>query len=49
MMLNCVATYIGQILVTKNEKEVQEYFGVHREFSKEEEEQVKAKYPVPFY
>lgn len=49
MMLNAVATYVGQVLAPKNEKEVQEYFGVFREFTKEEEEQVKAKYPVPFY
>jgi hypothetical protein len=48
MLLNAAATYVGQILVTKNEKEVQEYFGVFREFTKEEEDQVKAKYPVPF-
>lgn len=49
LMLNAVATYVGTILVTKNEKEVQEYFGVFREFTKEEEEQVKAKYPSPFF
>lgn len=49
LMLNAVATYVGQVLVTKNEQEVQAYFGVQREFTKEEEEQVKAKYPVPFY
>jgi len=48
MLLNAAATYTGQVLVTKNEKEVQEYFGVFREFTKEEEDQVKAKYPVPF-
>jgi hypothetical protein len=49
MMLNAVARYVGEILVTKNEKEVQDYFGVHRDFTKDEEEQVKAKYAVPFY
>lgn len=49
MALNATATYVGQIIVTKNEQEVQDYFGVYREFTKEEEEQVKAKYPVPFY
>ncbi len=49
LMLNAVATYVGSILVTKNEKEVQDYFGVYREFTKEEEEQVKAKYPQPFF
>lgn len=44
--LNATATYVGQVLVTKSEKEVMDYFGVYREFTKEEEEQVKAKYPV---
>jgi hypothetical protein len=43
--LNATATYLGQVLVTKNEQEVQSYFGIFRTFSKEEEEQVKAKYP----
>ena len=47
--LNAVATYVGQVLVTKNEKEVQEYFGVFREFTPAEEQQVREKYPVPFY
>jgi hypothetical protein len=43
--LNAASTYVGQVLITKTEKEVQEYFGVFREFTKEEEEMVKAKYP----
>ena len=49
LMLNCVATQVGQILVVKNEEEVQEYFGVRATFTKEDEEEVKRKYPVPFY
>ena len=43
--LNAVATYVGQVLVTKNEKEIQQYFNVFREFTPEEEKQVKEKYP----
>lgn len=49
LMLNVIASHVGGILSNKNEAEVQEYFGVTRVFSPEEEEQVKAKYPVPFY
>lgn len=49
LMLNAVSTYVASVLVTKDVAEVQQYFGVFREFTKEEEEQVKAKYPVPFY
>lgn len=48
MLLNAAATYVGQIIVTKNEKEVQDYFGVHREITKEEADAVQAKYPIPF-
>jgi hypothetical protein len=49
MLLNAAATRVGQVLVTKNEKEVQDYFGVHREITKEEADAVQAKYPIPFF
>jgi len=49
LMLNAVAKHVGEILVNKNELEVQEYFGVPATFTKEQEEEVKKKYPVPFY
>lgn len=48
VLLDAAATVMGQILVTKNEQEVQQWFGRHRTFTKEEEEAVAAKYPVPF-
>jgi hypothetical protein len=48
MMLNAVATHVGQVLLTKGEQEVKNYFGVDRTWTKEEEEQVKAKFPLPF-
>jgi hypothetical protein len=36
------------VLLTKGEQEVKNYFGVDRTWTKEEEEQVKAKFPLPF-
>lgn len=46
MMLNAVGTYVGSIMESMNEVDIQKYFGVMREFSKQDEAEVKAKYPV---
>lgn len=45
LILNTVTLRIGQILITKNKQEIQEYFGIFREFTEEETAQVKARYP----
>lgn len=48
LMLNAVATYVGQVLVTKSERDVMDYFGVHREWTAADEAMVKEKFRTPF-
>jgi len=48
LMLNLVAAYTGQILVSKTQQEVEQYFGKKAEWTPEQEAEVKRKYPTPF-
>ena len=47
-MLNAVAHHVASIVHDKSEQQVNAYFGIDREFTKEEVDMVKAKYPGLF-